>query len=267
MSDQLLINDSKSKDLTDFSEKIQAKSIVFTKENQSYRDLIINAVFDGIAFFLVILGIYLSRGTPEVFIFSFWTVFMIFGNISGAHINAIVTVSLWVYNGRLFSRYNITKLLLYLFAQLVGVFLGNIFCRYISDQDGLYVEPKDIPEIKQFLTEAFFSGTLVFVALFISSASTRPTNKNYVNLTLLAVWLYLIIKNGGNISGGNYNPTVYLILNGFARFYDGKLNAFEDFYALALAPFIGGIIFMFLFKLLFRPYYIRKHTKCIENVE
>lgn len=272
MSGQLYINNSNSNEDFDGKNYLLTKdgqrkeSIIFVEEEITYQDLFIHALFDGIAFFFVTLGIYLSNGQPEIFIFSFWTAFMIFGNVSGAHVNAMVTVSLWFYNGNLFSKYNLCKLLFYLLAQLVGVFLGNVFCRLISETDIVYVVPKDISEIKQFFTEMFFGGTLVFVALFISSASTRPTNKNYVNLTLLAVWLYLIIKNGVNISGGNYNPTVYLILNGFARFHDGKINAFDDFLALAVAPFVGGIIFMMFFKYLFRPYYIRNYKKCIADV-
>jgi len=249
------------------SEELSTKSIVFVEDHLSYKDLLIHAFFDGVAFFFVTIGIYLSIGKPETFIFSFWSVFMIFGNLSGAHINAMVTVSLWIYNGKLFSAYNLSKLIFYIVAQLIGVMLGNIFCLTISNYDVFYVEPKDISEVKQFIAEAFFSGTLVFVALFISSASTRPTKKNYINLTLLAVWLYIIIKDGGNVSGGNYNPTVYLILNGIARFYHKKMDAFDDFWALAIAPFVGGILFMLLFKYLFRPYYIKNHSKYIEDVE
>jgi glycerol uptake facilitator-like aquaporin len=275
MSDHFYINNSNTitneesdgKKYLLTSDAKSVKSIVFVGENLSYKDIFIHALFDGLAFFFVTLGIYLSNGKPENFIFSFWAAFMIFGNLSGAHINAMVTVSLWIYNGNMFSNYNMIKLLFYILAQFMGVLLGSVFSRFISVNDIVYVVPKDIPELRQFITELFFSGTLVFVALFISSASTRPTNKNYINLTILAIWLYIIIKDGGNISGGNYNPTIYLVLNGFARFYDGNEDAFNDFWALTIAPFVGGILFMLVFKYLFRPYYIRNNKKCITDVE
>ena len=192
---------------------------------------------------------------------------MIFGNISGANINPIVTISFWIYNGNLFSKYNLTKLISYLLAQFIGVLLGNIFSRYISDHDIIYVVPKNTEWHKQFTTEAFFSGTLVFIAFFISSSSTRPTNKNYINLTLLATWLYVICRNGGDISGGNFNPTVYIIFNGMAKYYDGINNAYDEFLIMVFSPIFGGIIFMFIFKFLFRPYYIKNHKKCITEIE
>ena len=92
------------------NKRIRNESIVFVQNNHSTLDILVQAIFDGVAFFFVTLSIYLTDGDASKFIFAFWTIFMIFGPISGAHINAVVTVSLWIYNGRLFKKDRILSL-------------------------------------------------------------------------------------------------------------------------------------------------------------
>ena len=250
------------------NKRIRNESILFVKDNTTLLDILVQAIFDGIAFFFVTLSIYLTDGDATKFIFAFWTIFMVFGPISGAHINAVVTVSLWIYNGKLFTRDRIMKLILYLIFQFLGILLAVLFARFLSGFDHpVIVNPKELAWYKLFFTEAFFSGTLVFVALYISSGATQPTDKNYINLTILSIWLFLIIMNGSKISGGNYNPTVYLVLNGFAAIVDGKSFNGSNFAIMMIAPFVGGIIFTLMFKYFFRPYYIRKHSNVIQEID
>jgi len=135
---------------------------------------------------------------------------MVFGNISGAHVNPIITFSLWIYNEKIDSYRAWRKLFAYFIAQFLGAFLGAGFCYMIYNYSTSYVTaPAKSNPGSIFFVESFFSGTLAFVALFICSPTTRPTNKNYVNLTLLSVWFILIVNAGKDISGASYNPTFF----------------------------------------------------------
>jgi glycerol uptake facilitator-like aquaporin len=149
--------------------------------------------------------------------------------------------------GNLFTKVHLVKLFLYLAFQLIGGVLGALFTHYAFKINIPYCPLTDhIMDV--FFAESFFSGTLVFVTLLVISAFTRPNNKNYVNLGFVAIWLYLIINAGATSSGGCYNPTVYLIMNGLA-YFKGFNATFDRFFVYFLSPYLETFIFYFLFYL------------------
>jgi glycerol uptake facilitator-like aquaporin len=231
-----------------------------------YLALLKKSIAEGIAYFFVILSIYLSQGDQTKFIFAFWCIFMVFGNVSGAHVNPIVSIGLWIYRGDMLKRKNIIRLISYISFQFLFGIAGAAMAYFLYKKKVVHIKPgynDDWWEI--FICESFFSGTLLFVCLFISSPATRPSDKNYVNLTLISAWLYLIINAGIDISGGCYNPTIYLVLNGLAYFTKSDLDAFHDFWLYLLAPVIGSVVFTLIFKYIFKPYYISKHKIVISE--
>jgi len=247
------------------------KEEVAKKEEESesfegYLGLFKISVAEGIAYFFVILNIYLSGGDHAKFVFAFWSIFMVFGNVSGAHVNPIVTIALWINKGNMFKIKNLAKLFSYILFQFFGGILGALVAYRTYKKKIIYVKAgDDDSDLDIWGCEGFFSGTFVFVCLFITSTATRPTDKNHVNLTLFAVWLYIIINAGQDISGGCYNPTVYIILNGLAYYTSTDIKAYNNIEIYILAPLVGSIIFTLIFKYVFKPFYIAKNRIVISE--
>jgi glycerol uptake facilitator-like aquaporin len=232
----------------------------------SYLCLFQTCIMEGMAYFFIILFIYFSAGDQTKFIFAFWSIFVIFGNVSGAHVNPIVTFGLWIYQGNMFQVKNIVKMFSYIIFQFLGGALAACFSYNAYKKKVVYVKhAMDETPGKIALCEAFFSGTFVFVCMFISCAATRPSEKNYINLTLLSVWLYLIIGAGSEISGGCYNPTVYMVLNGLAYFSGKDTQALRLWKEYVLAPLAAAIVFVLLFKYVFRSFYASKNKIVISD--
>jgi glycerol uptake facilitator-like aquaporin len=231
-----------------------------------YLKLLKTSIAEGLAYFLIIMFIYFSAGDHTKFIFAFWSIFMVFGNVSGAHVNPIVSLGLWIYKGDMFKIRNILKLVSYILFQLLGGILAAIISYHTYKKKAVYVKAgaDDTPE-DILWCEGVFAGTFVFVCLFITCTATRPSDKNYVNLTLLSVWLYLIINAGSDISGGCYNPTVYVVLNGLAYYTNTDPKAFDNYEIYILAPMVGAVVFTILFKYVFKPYYISKNRIVISE--
>lgn len=262
--ENLLINEKNFSKRDSFDTK-SMQTYHFAHPDQDYSSILKTSVLEGVAYFFFIISIFFSGGDHTKFVFGFWCVFMVFGNLSGAHVNPIVSVGLWLYHGNLLCLKNIFKLIIYILAQLIGGTMAAIVSYCIYKKKVAHVEQPDKDFIDIFLVESFFSGTIVFVALFITCSATRPSNKNYVNLTLFAIWIFLCINAGVDISGGCYNPTVYLVLNGVAYFSSKYNDAFDNIFVMLISPFVGAIVFTIVFKYVFKPYYIAKNTKVISE--
>ena len=240
-------------------------SVIFTQDEDSLKDILKCSIFDGVAYLFLMICFCFTNGDAFKFIFGVWCLFMIFGNVSGAHVNPIITFGLWLYDGNIFSKPNLLKLIFYGIFQMLGAFIGCLISYNIILKNLPWVEYQyeDVHWIRSFTVEMVFGGTIVFVGLFISSHSTRPSTKSYVNLTVLSLWILLCIWAGTNVSGGCYNPTFFIILNGFTYYRTGDWYYYEDWVFYTIAPFCGSIIFTLIFKYIFRPYYISKNNKII----
>ena len=246
--------------------KIRAKSQFFIDLNTNNMDLLKSCIAETIAYILLVICIFFCEGTR--FVFGFWTILMVFGNISGAHINPIITFSLWIYNGNIFQKDQRNKMIAYYFSQMLGAIIGAGFCYLIYGNNTGYVKcPQENHLWNVLFVECFFSGTFCFVALFICSPTTRPTNKNYVNLTILSVWLLLIIEAGKPISGASYNPTFYLILNLYASILkkDNGVFSWYKFSIYYFSPYLGALIFTLIFKFLYKPFYVNRNKNRISH--
>jgi hypothetical protein len=244
----------------------QRKEKIPHKHDDDYISMIKTSIAEGIAYFFIILAIFFSEGEHVKFIYAFWCIFLVFGNVSGAHVNPLVTVGLFIYKGNMLNVKNIIRMLLYLIFQFFGGALAALMGSVIYKKTITHINASvTATDFDVFFVECFFGGTFVFVCLFITCNATRPSDKNYVNLTLIAMWLYLIINAGSNISGGCYNPTVFLVLNGLAKLKGIDEDAFDKFEFYIFTPFIGSFIFTMIFKYIFKPYYISKHRIVISE--
>jgi glycerol uptake facilitator-like aquaporin len=240
------------------------KSFMFVPNTISTFEILKYALIDGIATFWWLLAVTLTNN-PNKFIPAYYIIIMVFGNLSGAHFNPCITFSLWIYNGKLFHKHHLLKLISYILSQLLLGTLGAYFVYYL-DKDKYDLDTIDMKYIlRPILIETFFTGTLIFVILMINSTKTRPTDLNYVNVFILTVWLFYIIEAGGKFRGG-YNPSAYFSIMFVYTIGKGK-SYLEDAWIRMIFPFVGSLIATMLFKYLYRPFYVRRDQKVIHEGE
>lgn len=229
-------------------------------QDRLYLSLLKKSIAEGIAFFFVILGIYLCQGDQVKFIFVFWCVMMAFGNVSGAHVNPIVSLGIWINEGKMLREKNIIGLILYITFQFIFGISSAAVAHFIYKKNAVHIlYGNDETLWNIFICECFFTGTLIFVCLICTSPETRPSNKNYVNSGLICAWLFLIITAGIDVSGGCYNPGIYFVLNGLAYFTNADTHALDQWLIYLVAPIIGSSVFTLIFKCIFKPHYISKN--------
>jgi glycerol uptake facilitator-like aquaporin len=229
------------------------------------REILKLALIDGLGTAFLVIAIMLTEGNIDKIIFSFYTIIMVIGNVSGAHINPAVTLGIWLYNGNLLARHHLVKVISYIISQFAFALLAAFLSRALYDTETInFSTSYDI--FRVFLIESLFAGTLVFVVLLINTKATRPTDTTWVNGMIVALQLYFIIKANDNISGGSYNPAVYFGINIISYLY-GSDNALTYLPVMLFGPLTGSIVFSILFKYAYKPAYEKSSTKIIHEIE
>lgn len=162
----------------------------------------------------------------------------VFGRVSGAHFNPAVTIPM-------FLRKKITAIecCYYIFAQLIGAFLGSILvglCHKgkFKNLSGNSIEADGFWDyFSCFLIEVILTFGLVFVIF----ASTIKEN-NFGNLTgfIVGISLYFLGITGASVSGGSLNPA-RSIAPAFIMLFSGEYEPIKQLWIYILAPIIGGI--------------------------
>ena len=229
------------------------------------KEIIKLALVDGLGIFFLVTAVMLTAGNVNKVIFCVYTIIMVIGNVSGAHINPTVTLGIWVYNGDLLAKHHLVKLFSYIGCHFVLAFFAAFLSRIIYNAESvMFITTYD--SFRVFLIEFLFTGTLVFVVLLINTKATRPTDTTWVNGMIVALHLYFIIVANDNISGGSYNPAVYFGINLIAYIYGNNL-AFNYLPVMLTAPFLGSVTFALIFKYIFKPAYESKDQKIIHEIE
>jgi glycerol uptake facilitator-like aquaporin len=223
------------------------------------------ALVDGLGTAFLVTAIMLTNGNIDKIIFAFYTIIMVIGNVSGAHINPAVTLGIWLYNGNLFAKHHLVKVISYIASQFAFAFLAALVSRALYDSETVNFNTT-FDNFRVFFIESLFAGTLVFVVLLINTVATRPTDTTWVNGMIVALQLYFIIKANDNISGGSYNPAVYFGINVISYIY-GSEQALTYLPVMLLGPLTGSIIFSMLFKYAYKPAYEKNSTKIIHEIE
>jgi len=207
------------------------------------------SIFEMLATFLFIFIIILCRKDIQKFILGMWIILIVFANFSGPHLNPAISLGFYINKGK-FQR-GFTKFFMFVVAQFIGCFLG-IFVSYLITYKIDYIDIPDDNNIYQiFLSEAFFTGTLFFIIIFVSYKQTQISSKGYVNAFFIVCWFFVIVNAGALISGAAFNPAVLLTLNSVAIIFGKNQEAKDDFEKLVVmifAQFSGVLIFASVYK-------------------
>jgi len=217
------------------------------------------ASFEGLATFLFMCAIYFSKGRIEIFIFGMWVILSCFGGISGAHVNPAITLGFYAIQGDYF--HGLTKLFLYTVFQMLGCVLGALLAYYLILEEIIYIQPYEgVSTGNIFFSEFFFTGTFFFFIAFVCHEKHPPSTIVPVNTGIIVSWFYLIVNAGSKLSGAAFNPAVLITLNALARFGANKLQAFSNVWIMVAAELLGVLVFAYIYKLLFVPFYEFTHA-------
>ena len=181
--------------------------------------------------------------------------------VSGANMNACVSLALWFYEEE-FVLIHIIRRISYIFIiQPLGIFVGQMLSIGVIGTNITYIIPFDTDPFKIAFCEFFWTGAFMFVALHcIVSRYTRPFGDYFgLNIGFFLIFLYFASLSGENISGASYNPTKYLITQAIAYYRGIEPNAFKNWYCYVFPQFFGTICFTLLFKYSFDHIYYRMH--------
>ena len=228
-----------------------------------------NCLYEIFATFLFVMTICFCNGDVNKFVFGFFVILVLFEKCSGPHLNPCFTIAFTIY----FKKFNIRGLIemfLFILCQVIGAYAGgllSIAIKTVSKNFPPFVRINDdVSDLSIFFTEFFFTGSFMFVILFVISDVTKPSKNLVTNCGIIICWFYMIVQAGAAISGAAYNPANLIVLNTLTFWLGDKENskvAMEDVGIMLLAEFTGSIIFTILFKFVYEPFYAFKHKAII----
>jgi len=237
--------------------KDQKQEDIPKQESAISCDLMKQTLFELVGTFMFMSIIYYCKGDVAKFVFGFWVILSLFGGFSGAHVNPAITLGFYVYEGRWGA--GIPKLLLYWIAQFLGALAGaEVTKRFFKDV--VYVGvPTNHPLADIMYSEFFFTGTFLFVILWVCSKHTSPTPYSPINCGIIVGWFYLIVNAGASLSGAAYNPAILTVLNLIA--YEVKdPKAIQYLGYMISSELCGVIIFSLIFSWFFESYIKNKNS-------
>ncbi len=181
-------------------------------------------------FFLVFT--ILSTGNPLAIGLMLASAIYIGANISGAHYNPAVTLSLW-----LRGKFSLLHVPGYMVSQTLGAFAAGALYYYLF---GKIVFPAPIASlgvIKPMIIEAI--GTFIFCAVILETTSPKQQPSNMNNF-IIGLTFAAIAFMGGSFSGGAFNPATGIGPIFFDLLKGGSSYLYLPIYLIG--PFTGGIL-------------------------
>lgn len=150
------------------------------------------------------------------------------GDISGAHINPSVTVTLWAS-----GRFPGSQVAPYIVCQLIGAVLGSVMVRLLfPDAESLGGTAPSGGLMQSFLAEVLLTFLLLFVVLNVSEGAKE---KGITAGIAIGSVITLEVLVGGPISGASMNP---------ARSFGPALvgGDWTAYWIYVAGPILGGLI-------------------------
>jgi MIP family channel proteins len=182
------------------------------------------------------------------------------GDISGGHINPVVTLGVWVGAGAL----PILSVVLYIVSQLVGAVVGALLTKavlsydkvlgvnetttvYESIRGGSHSLAAGIEPIQAIVFETVLTFILVFTVLMVAVEKT-----SHKNLAPLSIGLAVLVGIAAacDITGGSMNPA--RSFGPAAVFFTiDRTVLLDNHYVYWVGPVIGSLIAAALYRLIF----------------
>jgi glycerol uptake facilitator-like aquaporin len=211
------------------------------------------AIYEFVGIFFFVICICFTMGNVNHFIFGFWVVLVFFGNYSGAHVNPAITLGFYIYDGD--WGFGLIKLILYWIAQVLGSACASKMSYFLLHKSIFVAVPKHSNTFEVFWAECMFTGTFLFVILYVCSKTTTPPNTNGpIKCAVIVGWFYCAAQMGSTLSGSAFNPAILFTLNGW-DYLAGDKNALSFVGYMIGAEFLGAIVFALFFKYIFEKTY------------
>jgi len=228
----------------------QGGDIDWNKEVGTY---FVQDLYELVGIFFFVTTIYFTNGDVSKFVFGFWVILSFFGSYSGAHVNPAITLGFYIYEGKWATGF--VKMLFYWAGQFLGALLASKLAYYLTHKRIFVGIPIRSSPFEVLFAESLFTGTFLFVILFICSSTTAPKDTSApVKCAVIVGWFYCAVQMGAAVSGAAYNPAILFALNLF-EYLVGNAKAFNLIPEMILAELVGVIVFALLFKLIFERAY------------
>lgn len=157
------------------------------------------------------------------------------GDISGAHLNPVVTLTFW-----LLKRLPSTELPIYMLGQIVGGFMASVSLRWLFQQHATLGSTLPRGTIQQsFVLETILTAILIFVVLRVAIGAKE---KGVTAAIAVGAVVGLEALFAGPICGASMNPIRSLA----PAVVSGTLTSL---WVYLTAPVLGGLVGIGLFKL------------------
>jgi glycerol uptake facilitator-like aquaporin len=213
-------------------------------------DLMWQCFYELIGMFFFVNMIILTHGAVEKFALGLWVLIVIFSKLSGSHFNPAVTFACYLHDQQF--RKGLPKLLFYILAQFIGAVLGVLVAKLFTDFN--YIGENTTRRlIGVIYSEFLFTGTFIFVILWMTSSHTAPTPYFPINTIVIIAWFYVVVQAGSALSGASYNPMVLFVIN-FIAFVVKDSKALNYLGWMMISEFAGAAVFSVAFTYLFEAY-------------
>jgi aquaporin Z len=237
------------------------ESKIDEKPKVDFMKLLKMSIYEFIGTFMFMSIIYYCNGDVTKFIFGFWVILSLFGGFSGAHVNPAITLGCYIYDHDWIN--GLYKLFAYWIVQFTGALFGALITkRFFTDL--VYVGvPTNMSLGSVMYSEFFFTGTFLFVILWVCSNITTPTKLAPIKCAMIVGWFYMIVNAGSKLSGAAYNPAILFVLNYIAyEIKDPKALGYVGY--MVISEFLGVVVFAFAFKYCFESYYKTNNKEEVE---
>mmetsp|Transcript_28511 Transcript_28511/g.32963 ORF Transcript_28511/g.32963 Transcript_28511/m.32963 type:complete len:240 (+) Transcript_28511:51-770(+) len=198
-----------------------------------------------------------SAYTPFVIGSSFFLAVFLSYRISGAHLNAAVTLATWFKNR---ETEDYTKYLYYVLFQILGGLCAGFLIAFMGFELILPDHDHEATISEAVAMEAFFTFFLCLIYLHINDPA-RPKTDAVVAGIVIGSTVLLISMTLGPATGGIINPSVGFSV-GICRMIFVANESTNMLYVWILSPFVGA-----LFSNWFYEKYLRSHLKPAEITE
>ena len=174
------------------------------------------------------------------------------GRVSGCHINPAVSLACL-----LGKRMTFKEFCVYVCSQILGGFVGGVAIFGIAKLGGIQlagnacnaVPTVDVGGfISAILAEVILTAIFAYVILNVTDAKNNGAGKKagiIIGLTLTLVHLL-----GINITGTSVNPARSIATAFASLIYEGSLTALSQVWVFIVAPLIGSVVAVVLYKVL-----------------